>query len=234
MELDKYATVLVAIMNNRRDFALTRDEGWYRIPVKRVPERAIGAPVLAFYQTAVFGEEKWAVNYYALTTAWEIVKRRELFPAEPDHPRADEDYYKVHLGPFQRLPRRIPSRKWRRITFIVTFWERLFQAEEINELIHGTIWEEKLWAAFRKAGILAERQYESREGQEWYVLDFAIFCREGCVGVSCAGESILPPSLPGAGNEVDILRFSPEEIQARLPECVKAVQEAIGAHGGLA
>lgn len=154
MEPDRYATVLVAIMNNKRDFAIARDQHWYRIPAKQVPRRAVGAPVLAFYQTAAFGEEKWAVNYYALTTAWEVVKRRELLPDEPDHPHTDQDYYKVHLGPLQRLPRPIPSRRWRRITFIVTFWERLLQAEEINDLAHGTIWEEKWWATLRKAGIL--------------------------------------------------------------------------------
>ncbi|MGQ9627445.1 MAG: hypothetical protein ACUVV0_11145, partial [Anaerolineae bacterium] len=227
MELDRYATVLVAVMNNKRDFAIARDEGWYRIPVKNVPKRAIGAPALAFYQTAAFGGEKWAVNYYALTTFWEVVKRRELFPDEPNHPRAEHEYYKVHLSPLQRLPRPIPSRRWRRITFIVTFWERLFQAEEINDLIHGTIWEEKLWAALRKAGIMAERRYEFWEGHQNYVLDFAIFCREGCVAVSCGEEGTLPRSLSGKG-----LRFSPKEIQARLPECLKAVQEAIGAYGG--
>ncbi len=160
MELDRYAIVLVAIMNNKRDFALARDQHWYRIPAKKCPRRAIGAPALAFYQTAIFGAEKWAVNYYALTTAWEVVKRRDLFPEEPHHPRADQDYYKVRLSPLQRLPRPIPSRRWRRITFIVTFWERLLQAEEINDLTHGTIWEEKLWAALRKAGVMAERKYE--------------------------------------------------------------------------
>jgi len=29
--------VLVAVMNNRRDFEIARDEGWYRIPVKHAP-----------------------------------------------------------------------------------------------------------------------------------------------------------------------------------------------------
>ena len=38
--------------------------------------------------------------------------------------------------------------------------QRLLQAEEINDLAHGTIWEEKLWAALRKAGIMAERKYQ--------------------------------------------------------------------------
>ncbi len=29
--------VLVALMNNERDFDLARDEGWYRIPTKHAP-----------------------------------------------------------------------------------------------------------------------------------------------------------------------------------------------------
>ena len=30
-------TVLIAIMNDRRDFALVQHEGWYRIPVESAP-----------------------------------------------------------------------------------------------------------------------------------------------------------------------------------------------------
>ena len=56
--------VLVAVVNNRRDFDVARDEGWYRIPVNRAPRR-VGADYLALYQTAACGEEKWAVRYYA-------------------------------------------------------------------------------------------------------------------------------------------------------------------------
>ena len=52
---DPYTTVLVAIVNNLRDFTIVRDEHWYRIPAERAPTRAINAPVLAFYQTRVFG-----------------------------------------------------------------------------------------------------------------------------------------------------------------------------------
>jgi hypothetical protein len=42
------------------------------------------------------------------------------------------------------------------VTFIVTHWQRLQTAQEINELLHGTIWEEHLWKALRKMGRLAE------------------------------------------------------------------------------
>jgi len=156
VEPDQYTTVLVAIMNSPRDFAIARDQHWYRIPVKKAPKRGVDAPIMAFFQTKAFGEEKWSVNYYAHAARWEIVTRLQLLPEEVRHPRADELYYKVHLGELRRLPRPIVSSKWRRITFIVTHWGRLRQAHEIKELLHGSIWEERLWRALRRIGRLAE------------------------------------------------------------------------------
>ena len=32
-----------------------------------------------------------------------MVRRRDLLPDEPDHPRADQAYYKLQLGPLERL-----------------------------------------------------------------------------------------------------------------------------------
>lgn len=156
MQPNRYATVLVAIMSNPRDLAIARDQHWYRIPVDKAPQRGVHAPILAFYQTKAFGDERWSINYYAHATAWETVRRIDLFPAEVDHPRASDPYYKVHLSELHRLEHPISSRKWRRITFIVTHWERLQVAREVGELLHGTIWEERLWTALRKMGRLAE------------------------------------------------------------------------------
>ena len=168
-EFGPYTTVLVAIINNQRDFAIARDEHWYRIPVKRAPARATGAPVLAFYQTKVFGSEAWAINYWARAWRWEVVKRIELLPDELSHPRAHDDYYKIHLGQLERLPHPVVSKKWRRITFIVTTWERLMRAREVRELLHGDIWEERLYRALRKMGIVAEGRvnWESGTDKAW-------------------------------------------------------------------
>jgi hypothetical protein len=159
----------VAIINSLQDLAIARDEHWYRIPVKRAPTRAINAPVLAFYQTKVFGEEAWAINYWTEAKEWKIVKRVELFPEEASHPRAQEDYYRINLGELRRLPHPITSEKWRRITFIITTWERLMGAREVQELLHGDIWEERLYRALRKMGIVAEGRlnWEASGGEVW-------------------------------------------------------------------
>jgi len=164
-----YTTVLVAIVNNLRDFAIARDEHWYRIPVQRAPARAINASVLAFYQTRIFEEEAWAINYWAEAREWEIVKRVELLPQEASHPRAQEEYYRINLGEIRRLPHPITSEKWRRITFIITTWERLMEAREVTELLHGDIWEERLYRALRKMGVVAEGRvnWEASGGEVW-------------------------------------------------------------------
>jgi hypothetical protein len=164
-----YTTVLVAIMNNRRDFAIARDQHWYRIPVQRAPARAIDAPILAFYQTKVFGPDKWAINYWVEVQEWETVKRVELLPEESSHPRAREDYYRIRLGELERLAHPILSRKWRRITFIITTWERLMRAREVGDLLHGDVWEERLYRALRKMGIVTEGRvnWEASGGEVW-------------------------------------------------------------------
>ena len=247
MEPDRYATVLVALVNNRRDLEIAREQHWYRLPVRHAPPRAVSAPVLAFYQTAAFGAEKWAVNYWAEATAWDVVTRRQLLPDQPNHPRASQKYYRLALGELQRLPHPIPSRRWRRITFIVTHWERLQEAAEINDLLHGTIWEERLWAAFRKAGILAERRYEMEEQRAPYTVDFAIFCRQGPVGVTCQEpggatahglpEGVLsdPSGLSRSGRSLGwlLLHFSEQQIEQSPADCLAAVQRAIQERGGL-
>ncbi len=88
---------------------------------------------LAFYQTSKFGDKKWAINFVAPVLGHELATRAELLRTQPDHPRADEQYYKIQIGPLERLPRPIPSRRWRCLTFLCTTGERLLAAEELND-----------------------------------------------------------------------------------------------------
>jgi hypothetical protein len=141
--------VLVAVMNNPRDLELARTEGWYRIPLKRAPAR-VGADYLALYLTGAFPPPlRHRVTYYAPIYAYRLVTRVELLPAEPDHPRAMERYFKVEIGALRELARPVPSKKLRRITFIATTVDRLLSAREINELWLGPRDDEAVWAAIR-------------------------------------------------------------------------------------
>ncbi|MEO7913149.1 MAG: hypothetical protein ABIV47_26170 [Roseiflexaceae bacterium] len=129
------ARVLVAIVNRLRDLAAARDQGWYRIPLARAP-RALHAEYLAFYQTAVFGSERWAVRYLAPVRAVSIATRAALLPAEAGHPRASERYYRLAIGPLMALAVPVLSRRLRRIAFIPTTIGQLLRARDLNELWH--------------------------------------------------------------------------------------------------
>ena len=50
------------------------------------------------YYTKTFGENRWAIHYYAPIQGHELVARRDLIPSEPDHPRAGAWYYALQLG----------------------------------------------------------------------------------------------------------------------------------------
>ena len=144
--------VLVAIVNNERDFTIAREAGWYRIPAERAPE-GIHAQYLALYQTKSFGDDAFAINYYARINGVELTARRDLFPDEAEHPRASSAYYKLNIGPLIRLPHAIISRKWRRFTFLVTTGERFQKAWELNDLVLGTPEDDVVWRAIRDLSV---------------------------------------------------------------------------------
>jgi hypothetical protein len=173
--------VLVGVMSKPRDLELARDEGWYRIPMCRAPESTTDAAVLAFYFTTAFGDDRWAIRWYAEVRGHELVLRRDLFPDEPDHPRADDPYYKLQIGPLIRREPPIPSLRWRRITFIESTWDRFTAAEEINDLY--TSGADGLYVTLKESGFFPEREYLIREGESEYVADLAIPCQAGVVSV---------------------------------------------------
>jgi hypothetical protein len=125
--------ILVAVVNRPRDLEIARLLGWYRIPLQSAP-KTIRADWLAFYQTAAFGEAKWAVRYVAPIRGYELASRLELLRDESDHPRANEPYFKIQLGPLQELPQPVPSRRWRRFTFLFTTGKRLLTANDLTDL----------------------------------------------------------------------------------------------------
>ena len=131
------ARILVCLINKPRDLEIARWDHWYRIPVKHAPADYL-ADILAFYLTSAFGDEKWAIHEYAHVRGHELARRVDLFPDQPDHPRANEPYYKMQLGPLQRLPRPIPSLKWRRITFLQTTGDRFLNALDVSELAENS------------------------------------------------------------------------------------------------
>jgi hypothetical protein len=141
--------ILVAVINDPRDLEIARLLGWYRIPLRSAP-KVVAVDYLAFYQTAAFKDEKWQVSWIAPVQGHELATRKELLRDEPDHPHAAHEYFKIQLGPLQKLPRPVPAQKWRRITFLYTTGEYLLQAETVNDLVVKTEERLLLWQALRE------------------------------------------------------------------------------------
>jgi hypothetical protein len=145
-DIDPAARALVCVVTRPLDLEQARVAGWYRVPVKRAP-RGMAAEYLAFYQTAVFGSERWAVRYIAPVLRVALATRRELLPAEADHPRAAERYYRFELGGFVALPLPVPARRLRRVSFIPTTIGQLLRARDVAELWHTLEGDSDVWGA---------------------------------------------------------------------------------------
>lgn len=228
--------VLVAVVPSARDWERIRREGWYRIPLARAPRR-LGAEYLAFYHTKGGGDLRWTISYYAAVRGFRLARRRELVPDEPDHPRADDLYYRVDLGPVEPLPRPIPSRKLRRVTFIATTLGRLLSASEINDLWEREAARDRLWRALQAREVPAERDYVVENGTSRRIVDLAVRCRWGIVEVDCEGsveEATVREEGSPWGRGWMCLRLRIDAINAALEECVERVLASIAACGGLA
>jgi hypothetical protein len=130
--------VLVAVMNNEADWQRVQDQQWYRIPVKYAPEPVPNIDWLAFFFTAAFAENRWAIHYYAPVKGHELLTRRDMLPAEAGHKHANRWYYRLDIGPVQhRLPPIVADR-WRRVTFIFTTGDRFEAAVELKDLLKDT------------------------------------------------------------------------------------------------
>ncbi len=240
--------VLVAIINNPGDFRILCEHSWYRIPVSSMEKRLKRRwppQWLAFYQTKVFGDEAYSVRYYAEVRHIRQVQRRDLFPNEPlNHPKQHKTYYQLLLEPLQTLPKPIFSRRWRRITFICSTWEKLKSASEINDLYDDSPLEDRLWAELKRLQIDAERQEWVTVDDVHYFLDFAVYCSAGKLDVETDGDTWhVGKKNAGADNRRDnalktegwrVLRFNTQQVTEQMSDyCIPIVVKNIHRLGGL-
>jgi len=245
-ELQLYRrSVLVCVMNNVGDMQRAASEGWYRVPQRRAPQH-IGADYLAFYQTGKFkGQpEAQTVTFFAPTRRYRLLTRAELMPNEADHPRAEEYYFRIEVGPLQRLPHPIPAAKMHRFTFARTTMEHLFAAQDVQELFQHEDPVDKLWKALRhhrlrplKNRIMGERP-----------MDITLRARSGYLGIRITDDKLLRESVPSdfsapvpplfnASPQPDrweILHISPRELDLDLNDCLRQIGRALITLGGSA
>jgi len=239
--------VLVAILNKLEDLEIARERHWYRIPVSSARKwlrRRWPPEWLAFYQTKVFGDEAFAIRYYAQVLHIREVGRCELFPDEPPNAKTHRRYYQLLLGPLVQRVDPIYSRRRRRIVFVPTTWRKFAGAVEINDLCDESPLEDYLWAALKRLEIDAERQYPIDYKGQFYFLDFALFCRDDNIDVETDGDTWhahkaripLDNERDNAMNDLGwhVLRFNGQQVRERLEAyCLPKILSAINREGGL-
>ena len=149
MQLKPDSLVLVALVPAPADLEIARLLGWYRIPLRRAP-KVIQVDFLALYQPGRFGSAGRRIEYIAPVLGHELATRGELLRGENDHPRIREEYFKLQLGPLQRLSRPILAGGWTRLTFLYTTGAYLLEARFLKDLVVRQEDREILWRSLRE------------------------------------------------------------------------------------
>jgi very-short-patch-repair endonuclease len=235
--------VLVTLLKEKRDLAYLQEDKWYRVPVDTAPKHW-PPKWLALYQGKDFGEEAYAVNYYGRVQDIQIVRRRDLFPDEFINPKSDRQYYKVLLHSVEKLAMPIRSTRPRRLVFVPTTWRKFRTAQVINDLFADSPAEDRLWDEFKRREIDAERQWEVTNGDVFYKLDFALFCKGGKIDVEVDGDQWHhnPERAPKdnlRNNELEsvgwhVLRFAAKTVRESLEkQCIPKIEATIDHLKGL-
>ncbi|MFC1613516.1 endonuclease domain-containing protein [Patescibacteria group bacterium] len=233
---------IVGIVPRENLWLIIQKEKWYHIPVKPAPENILDIKYIAFYFPECFDEEKRnKIIYYAKVVNIDKVKRIQLFPEEVTHENAQNEYYKLYLDQIEKLSQIIPCE--RRIIHIPTNKQKLFTAKEHNDLYDASPLEDIMYQAIKKRKIAVERQSYVKIDNEKYFLDLAIFCRSGKIDIECDGkeyhspdEAVIKDRLRNnqlASHGWCVLRFSGQEINHNIENCINVIEKTIHNLGGL-
>jgi len=215
--------VLVGVINRARDLALAQHAHCYRVPLGKAAQ-GIHAEYVAFYLSRAFGERNGGIRYYARRTGIELVRRRDLLPDEPDHPRADAPYHKLQLGELRAKEPPVHNPTRRAVAFIYTTWDRFEHAATLADLYSPSDeFVDRVFHALERRGVRAERVCGPA------AVGLRVACREGWLlaGPGAPGDAALALE---AGAAPGALRAAVEQIltamQARggpLPRPAAAV-----------
>jgi hypothetical protein len=141
--------ILVCLIPSPRDLEIARLLGWYRIPLRSAP-KVVAVDYLAFYQASAFAERGGQIEFIAQVKGHELTTRGELLRDEKDHPRANEEYFKIQLGGLEKLRKPIRADKWKRLTFLYSTGEYLLNAKLLNDLVVQNEERNILWKNLRE------------------------------------------------------------------------------------
>jgi len=242
-QANHHGEMLLAILKYKYSLSILQDEGWYHIPVNYAP-KSWPPQWLCFYQSKIFGNNAYRVEYYGELESYETVPYRELFPERTKNEKSDLPYYRVRLKELKQLPQPILSFRPRRLAFVPTTWAKFESAEQINDLFDESPLEDIMWKQLKHLKIKAERQWKLGVQKNNYYLDFAIFCKNGFIDVETDGDTWHTKtehvqsdnqrtnSLTSIGWH--LLRFNGKQIRKKLADyCVGEVEKTINFLGGL-
>jgi len=239
--------VLVALMPSAADFAIAREQHWYRIPVYNADKlvRPRWPPAfVAFIFSSKFGAETNCITHYARVTEIQRATHSELFPAEQQPNAREKQYYKLLLSPLEALPNMVSGKRWGRYpVFIPTTSAKLFTAKTIDDLFDASPLEDLLAAQLELAAIPVKRQYILNINGREYSLDFAIFCDKVKIDVETDGDAWHQAGTIETDNRRNndlastgwaVLRFNTNQIVESMDSyCVPTIRDAVQYWGGL-
>ncbi len=165
---------MVCIMPSPRDLEIARLLGWYRIPLRTAP-KVVDVDFLAFYQPESFGESHcWRIEFFCMVLGHELTTRSELLRSQPEHPRAQEEYYKISIGPLIPLDKPIQADHWKRITFLYTTGELFQKAARLRDLVVKSDERQLLWQSLRERAIRSNSYLASKLPEDDFELDPSI------------------------------------------------------------
>lgn len=240
-------TVLVALVLKPSDWQLVLNGGYYRIPVKSAPAMVKDGTIeyLAFYFPSSFGEHAFKVEWYGKVNHLRIVSRAEAVPSEPNHPKANSQYFVIGIKKCIRLEEPFESIRPRRLLFIPTTQQKFFYPliREINHLFNESPLENLLWDSFVVKKIPAERQYFIEIKRKLFKIDFAIFCQSKNIAIECDGDQWhnQKPNIESDKDRDNLLesngwatlRFTYDMITKGLPEVMDTITSTINRYGGV-
>jgi hypothetical protein len=211
--------VLVGVINRKRDVDHLIHDLWYRIPVDRAPHD-IETEYLAFYLSNGMKEKNGGIHFYGARTGHELVRRRDLLPAESTHARANQLYYKIKLESLHEKVPPILNPTRRPISFMYTTWDRFTAAKTIADLYSTEDWfVERVIHALKAIGIPAGHTWRD-ENLASQLAELRIQCEQGIVRAS------VGVALEG------VISLKQGEGDTEVEESVTAIRAAVAALGG--
>jgi hypothetical protein len=230
--------LLVGVVPRERDLEIARLQRWYRIPTTVVRNWTTPNWV-AFYLGRGFGSGAGQIRYFARVWHSDIVKRAELFPDQPRHPRAHVDYIRLHHDQLQERPAAIRSSNRRGLVLLPTTLDRFMTASDVNDLVIGDDVEESFYGSMKEAGMRPERAYYVRGPNAYHLADYAVFCRKQGIQIDIASNT-MPKRLLVTADEKNpmpddwrSLRLSRFDITQRRSRSLDRLREVVDACGGI-